>query len=325
MDSGLAPSFKAEPGLGTRRPGRRRALRSAACGLGLWLCFPILAQGGTAVAALIDDAELPEISGCAASHRQPGWLWLHNDSGNAPRLFAIDDRGRVRARVTIDGVAAGDWEDIAGYDGPTGPMLAIADTGDNFALRREVSVFLLPEPDASATHAAPLRQIRFRYPDGPRDLEALAVDAAAGQILLLDKRRPPATLYALTLAGPDEQIAQRLATVPDWWPEPPTPVETIGASRYRGAATAMDLAPDGRRLAVLNDTHWQVYSRQPGESWATALQRAPRSGRLPRQGLPMRDTIYEALCWDAAGDGLWISGERLPAPLLHVHPDAAAP
>ncbi|WP_154662523.1 hypothetical protein [Solimonas flava] len=296
----------------------RRRLPEALWRLAIVLCFPLVARAGEAPPVLIDDPALPEISGCAASHRHPGWLWLHNDSGNAPRLFAVDDRGRVQARVAIDGVAAGDWEDIARYDGADGPMLAIADTGDNFALRRELSVLLLPEPEAGTTHAAPARRIRFRYPDGPRDLEAMAVDAAAGQILLLDKRRPPATLYALALAGPDEQTAQRLATVPDWWPEPPTPVETIGASRYRGAATAMDLSPDGRRLAVLNDTHWQVYARQSGESWARALQRAPRSGRLPRQGLPMRDTIYEALCWDAAGAGLWISGERLPAPLIHV-------
>jgi len=111
-----------------------------------------------------------------------------------------------------------------------------------------------------------------------------------------------------------------LATLPDWWPEPDTPVETIGDRRYRGAPTAMDLSADGRRLAILTSTHWMVFDRQPHESWNAALQRQPRIGRVRSQEQPWRRTIFEALGWGADGQ-LRISGERLPAALLHVHPD----
>ncbi|MFT4047999.1 MAG: hypothetical protein QM661_15090 [Solimonas sp.] len=288
----------------------------------LWLSFPQVVLAAPPLAeppVLIRDAALGEISGCAASRAVPGRLWVHNDSGNPPFIYALDTQGHVQARVRLDGVVNLDWEDIAGFLWRGRPYLALADTGDNFAIRDSVAVLLLPEPDGSAATVRPERTIEVRYPDGPRDLESIAVDAAAGQILLLEKRRPPATLYAVALDGPTRQTARPIATLADWWPEPPTPSETIGDRRYRAAATAIDLSPDGRRLAVLSNTHWAVFTRADGESWQTVLARRPSSvGRLPRRALPVHDTIFEALCWDPDGERLWISGERLPAPLLPI-------
>lgn len=277
---------------------------------------------------LIDAPALTELSGLAASRARPGLFWAHNDSGNAPELFLLDAQGVLRARLNLRGATALDWEDLAAFDWEGQPRLAIADTGDNFSLRREVAVLILaepapPMPGAAVPAPAVQRTIRFRYEGGPRDVEALAVDVAAGQILLLEKRRPPAQLFALDLKGPDQQLARVIATLPDDWPEAPTPVETIGDRRYRGAVTAMDLSADGRHLALLTPTHWMVMSRAPGEAWAAALQRPPlRIERLPRRDPRLRKVIYEAIAWDR-DDALWISGEQQPAPLLRVQPFAA--
>src|SRR3546814_8378046 len=79
-------------------------------------------------------------------------------------------------------------------------------------------------------------------------------------------------------------------------PEPPTPVETLGARHYRGAVTAMYLSDDGLHLAMLTSTHWMVSTREPGESWQEALKRAPRIARIPRTAAPPQ-ALYEALCW----------------------------
>lgn len=279
---------------------------------------PALAAGPTPRVQL---AELSEISGLAASLRTPGWFWVHNDSGNPARLYALDEQARLRQIVEVRAENR-DWEDIAAFRWHDEPWLAIADTGANFALRRRSVILLLrepvPVPEPSSIGVA--RRIVFDYPQGMRDVEAMAVDAAAGQILLLEKIRPPAVLYALDLNGPQQQRAQPIATLPDWWPEPPTPVETVGDRRYRGAATAMDLSADGRRLAVLTSTHWMVFRRVPGESWNTVLQRRPQIGRLRTHAEPLRSTIFEAICWDAQGR-LHISGEDAAAPLLTVDPD----
>ena len=267
----------------------------------------------------VGDPELPEISGLAASRRLPERFWVHNDSGNPARLFALSGQGRVLQRLDLQGAQNLDWEDIAAFVDQGQPWLAIADTGDNFAIRSEVSILLLPEPEALNGAVPVARTLHFRYPGGARDLEAMTVDAAAGKILLLEKCRPPARFYTLDLDGPEQQQAQEVAVLPDWWPEAGAPVETIGERRYRGAATAMDLSPDGRRLAILTNTHWMVFARPPGMDWNAVLARPPQaSGRLPRQGVSRR-TIFEALGW-ASDRELLIAGERLPAPLLRVVP-----
>jgi hypothetical protein len=278
---------------------------------------------GTAAAAppaTVVDMAIPELSGCARSGLTGGRLWVHNDSGNPPLLFAIDTQGRVQQRVRVSGVDDTDWEDLASFQWQGQAYLAIADTGDNFAWREQVSVVVLAESARGASTATPVRVLRVRYPDGAHDVEALAVDPQAAEVLLLTKRRPPATLYRVALDGPDQQIATPVATLPDWWPERRTPVETIGARRYRGAVSAMDLSANGRQLAMLTSTHWMLFTRGAAENWAIALQRPPRIARLPRPRSGP-DTIYEALCWADDG-GLWISGERLPAPLIHI--DASA-
>lgn len=296
-----------------------RTLRNAAFML-ILLAFAAPAGAGPTTLQWAFDGDIAELSGCARFLQNPQQLWIHNDSGNAARLYAVDLQGRVRQRVDIRDAKARDWEDIASFRWHGMPYLAIADTGDNFSWHAEAAVLLLPEPQAGIASVAPQRTIRFHYPDGAHDVEALAIDVVAGDILLLEKRRPPARLYRLALSGPDQQVAQAIATLPDWWPEPATPAETIGAWHYRGAVTAMDLSDDGLRLAMLTSTHWMVFTRRAGENWQSAFSRQPHTARIPRRGTP-RNTVFEALCWAADG-GLWISGERLPAPLLHVAPDA---
>ena len=66
--------------------------------------------------------------------------------------------------------------------------------------------------------AAPLKpawSIAFRWPDGARDCEAVAVDAARGQILLISKKRQPPELFALPLRprGSGLQVARKLGTL----------------------------------------------------------------------------------------------------------------
>ena len=41
-------------------------------------------------------------------------LWSHNDSGDAPTLYAIDLKGTLLAKVAVLDAVAIDWEDIAG-------------------------------------------------------------------------------------------------------------------------------------------------------------------------------------------------------------------
>ncbi|MER3403200.1 MAG: hypothetical protein C4337_07925 [Armatimonadota bacterium] len=100
--------------------------------------------------AKVAHPPIDEMSGIARSRTYPDTYWVHNDSGDRARLFAIRADGNVmvppfvsrrdNARqsntpppvfegIQIDGATNIDWEDIA-IDGDT---LYIADTGSTRA------------------------------------------------------------------------------------------------------------------------------------------------------------------------------------------------
>ena len=95
------------------------------------------------------DPVLNEVSGVAASHTQPPLLWVHDDSGGAPAVYAIRPDGNLVATYVVDGTTNTDWEDIAVGPGPRRDTsyLFIADIGQNGDLHDHVTVYRVAEPD----------------------------------------------------------------------------------------------------------------------------------------------------------------------------------
>jgi hypothetical protein len=273
------------------------------------------------VAGLVLDERLREVSGLAASRTHDDVLWMVNDGGNAAALYAVSRRGRVLARYALRGVSNTDWEDLAAFELDGRRYLLVADTGDNGGLRRTLQLHVVEEPKTLRDGTlAPAWSIAFRWPGDARDCEAVAVDAAAGRVLLVPKRKHPAELYAVRLQPQRErQVARRLGAL-SGIPQPTAADRRARHSRARlkGLVTAADLSPDGRRLAVLTYDALLVYARNPGEPWARALARSPQVQRLP--WIP----VAEAAGWSAGGGGLFATGEFGPAPLFYLVPQAAA-
>jgi len=274
------------------------------------------------LSGMLLDAQLDEISGLAASRTHEGVLWMHDDGGNDAQLFAVGTRGGLQATFQVAGVANTDWEDIAAFELDGRNYLLVADTGDNGGLRRSLQLHVIEEPSSLAEVAqhAPLEpawSIAFRWPDGARDCEAVAVDARRGQVLLVSKKRTPPELFALPLRPRDAgmQVARRLGTLAG---VPVPDAEALRANermaRIRHQVTAADIAPDGSRLAVMTYNEVLLYRRRGSESWADAVARKPVVHDLP--WLPQA----EALGWDASGHGLYATGEFAPAPLLYLNP-----
>ena len=61
---------------------------------------------------VLQQAELSEVSGLAASRRYPDILWAINDSGNAARIYAVDHKGQAKGDFKI-AASNRDWEDLA--------------------------------------------------------------------------------------------------------------------------------------------------------------------------------------------------------------------
>lgn len=297
-------------------PRPLQACALAAMLAGCALSTPPAAQ----VAGLLLDERLGEVSGLAASRRHEDLLWVHNDGGGGPFLYALGIRGGLRGVLELEGVVNTDWEDMAAFTLDGSHYLLVADTGDNGGLRHTLQLHVVEEPAAAdaSTRVAAAWSIAFRWPDGPRDCEAVAVDAANGRILLVSKRRQPPEVFSLPLrpTGEGVQVATRLGTLAGIPQASEQDRQANPArARLRGQVTAADLSPDGRRLAILTYDEVLVYDRAPDEAWERAFARVPRLQPLPL--LPQA----EALGWSADGTRLHATGEFRPAPLLLLNPD----
>jgi hypothetical protein len=280
------------------------------------LALTVAAAAGLETRGTVTDPELREMSGLAPSLSRPGIWWALNDSGNAPRLYALNESGAVLSSVYVANAINFDWEDLAAYELGGLSYLAIADCGDNFSIRQSASIYLVPEPTSDITETLAERRIDFQFEDGPRDCEGIAVDARHGQILLTDKRRQPPGLYRLDLnAHQTMQLARRIADLNNNWPGR-SKISAAQAPSWRGQVTALDLDRSGLRLLVLTNTDLLIYVRQEDEDWASATARKPYSIRLPLKLLP----LAEAAAFALDGASVLITGEVAPAPLLRWVP-----
>jgi hypothetical protein len=66
----------------------------------------------------LQDSAINESSGIVASRTTPGVYWTHNDSGDGPYIYALDEHGARRGTWRVKGASARDWEDIAAGRGP---------------------------------------------------------------------------------------------------------------------------------------------------------------------------------------------------------------
>lgn len=141
----------------------------------------------------VAEPALVETSGIVASRRSPGVLWAHNDSGDSPRIFALDTEGRALGTYAVQSAEALDWEDIAAGPGPeegTG-YLYIGDIGDNPETRASVAIYRVLEPavDPAAPADGTLEAERMdvTYEDGASDSETLFFDPESGALFTVQK------------------------------------------------------------------------------------------------------------------------------------------
>lgn len=260
---------------------------------------------------VLQAAAVTEASGMVAAQGAGGGFWVINDSGSAARLHLLGADGGDRGSLAVSGVPNRDWEDLAGFEWDGKPHLMIAEVGDNAAVHEMCSLIVVREPALPAAggslegSVAPAWTIRFRYPDGPRDCEAVAVDAKAGKVILLSKRDRPPRLYELPLrpAGDDVQMAVFLGTTRV--PPPPGTLHPYGEQ-----PTAMDFSPDGKSAAVLSYVGVFLFNRGPDESWAAAFSRKPVMLE------PHRLRQAESLAFTRDGRGLVAVSEGARSPMM---------
>lgn len=260
------------------------------------------------------DVDLEEMSGLAPSKIHKDVLWVINDSGNGEKLIAMrTDASRV-ATFTLTNVKNIDWEDISSFALDGKNYLMIADTGDNGGIRKSLQIHVFEEPKVltDGQSLEPAWSFDFKWPDGARDCEAAAVDAARGEILLVTKKRVPPELFRIPLKPTSKNVvAEKIGELPGIeQPDKAEMEENPVYGRYRSQITAADLSPTGRVLIVLNYHAIYFYVRDSAGSWNTSLSTKPYSISFP--WLPQA----EAITFNKEGTAIYIGSEQRPVPIL---------
>jgi len=232
---------------------------------------------------------IDEASGIADSKANPGYLWVEEDSGNPNDIFLLSDSGQVFKKINIRSSINRDWEDIALAKGPVAGInyLYLADIGDNNESAYQYTIYRFPEPLASVDTVVAYDSIKFKYPDGSHDAEALLIDDA-GNIYVITKRSTVSTIYKIS------------------YPQSLTALNTaikVGELPFSGVVSAA-MSPTGDELLVKTYTSIYYWKKAANETIELALQK--NSISLDYQQEPQG----EAICFKNNDAGFYTLSER---------------
>lgn len=272
---------------------------------------------------LVDDERLNEVSGLVASRKNPGMLWVHNDSGHPAELYLINQQGKRKATYRLRGGENVDWEDVAIGPGPEAgeTYLYVGDIGDNLSIHDEHHLYRLVEPTYTASASVVVDTItqydrlQFSYPEGPSDAETLLADPITQKIYVLTKEMNQIQLYQLHFPDhpPYQQLAQRITTLP----------ATDGGLWDR--LVGGDISADGTEVLLKTYEYVLYWSRKDSSTSLSALLQLP-ADTLPYQVEPQG----EAVGFAADGSGYYTLSEQNLGANVHLYfyprcpPDSAA-
>ena len=247
---------------------------------------------GQDVICVIDYPPADEQSSIIASKTYEDVFWVANDSGDEPVIFPFNGKGEIiipdfmqkhyrksnqpYPGIKLLGAVLHDWESLALLGRDT---LVIADAGNNGNARRDLGVYLLPEPNPHAIYQTrPLVWYPVRYPDQDQypapvwEYDCEAVFTFQGHIYFLTKHRVGQHIFR---PAPDTKL-YRLDTR---YTDKSNVLTYISRkNKLGGWVTDADMAPDESGLvllaqAPLKTTVWYFPKPQQGDDF---LAESPR-------------------------------------------------
>jgi len=248
------------------------------------------------VLATLQPAAINEASGIGASTKNPGIFWLHNDSGDTARTFAIDSKGALRATVAFDTTMPTDIEDMA-IDSANS-FLYFGDIGDNNEVRTSLTIHRVAEPALGSGAAESLtitsEKMTVVYPDGAHNAETLLFDPIDKVLVIFTKKLGgPSAFHRIgAFAAGTKATTEKIAEF------------TIDL------ATGGEISRDGKSIAIRNySKEGYLWVRDPSEPLAQALAKPPC--KIPISA----ETQGEAFDFLPDGTGYVTTSEGASAPL----------
>ena len=216
------------------------------------------------VLGIVESPKIEEASGLAASATLPGYYWTHNDSGNKPEIYLLNNKAELVSTIQLKGVFNRDWEDIAEGVGPTPgkQYVYVGDIGNNLKLGLNIMIYRFLAPTTLPPEKAEVKPdiLGLFYPDGnSHDAETLMVDPISRHIYIVTKREKQVGLYKvphLDFKSGDNVKLEKVLSLPYTF------------------ITAGDISRDGHHIVIKDKEHIYYWHRKDGESIEVAMARA---------------------------------------------------
>lgn len=234
---------------------------------------------------------LNEVSGMAASRKNPGYLWLIEDSEAQAGIHLISDKGIYQKFIPVAGTNR-DWEDLAVGPGPKDGISYIytPDIGDNNFIFNEYQIYRFEEPALNSKEVNNVDVIRFSYPNkASLNAETILIDPKTRDLYIISKEEFNVKVFKIAYPQALDKVneAEYLGTIPFW------------------GITGGDISADGKEILLKTYIAVFYWRARSGESIYQTLSRSRDVGAPYIQELQ-----GEAICWDAGVKGYFTMSER---------------
>jgi hypothetical protein len=249
------------------------------------LIFDTIPVTAAVVPGMIDEA-----SGMADSKAFPGHLWVQQDGGNSAHITLLSYNGAIQKKILLQSTFNRDWEDMAIGSGPEQGKnyLYLAETGDNNLAFSFYTIYRFEEPTATTDTIRSIDQIRFVYPDGPHDAEAIFIHNPTKDIYIVTKRDAKSKIYKLPY--PQNTVTSNTAAA-------------VGELSFTGVTGAAASA-DGKEIIIKTYSTVNYWRVNGSDAIETTLQTKPVT--LGYKAEPQG----EAICFKNDNTGFFTLSEK---------------
>lgn len=106
------------------------------------------------------SSDLKEVSGMESIPNSDN-LWMVNDSGNHPRVYEVNSKGKIYKTLYVNGKNR-DWEDLTKDNEGN---LYVGDFGNNANDRKNQTIYMLSAADLATKKSIDPQKIKFSFPD----------------------------------------------------------------------------------------------------------------------------------------------------------------
>lgn len=262
----------------------------------------------------LNEPQIVEVSGLAASRVNPGILWAHSEN-NANFVAMTKTTATAVGRYTA-GILPFDWEDIATGPCPAGSCIYMGDigrvSGHPPPLPSTFAVYRMKEPNLAAgetTGTINGDRFPFQYPDTPQNAETLLVHPTTGDIYVVTKDGTLgiSKVYKFPRPLPAPGVLSTLIHVADMQ-------IPLGADGNARSVTAGAIHPCANRFLLRTYRNVYEYRSPAGGSFESAFTQPPNALTDTKEGQG------EAIEYEPDGSGYFTMSERTAAPytLLRV-------